>query len=191
MTRIMILYMVVLSVLALLPLIWQSNIELELTKFTEEWYKALFSLFQIFVAFIAFTFVYERMKALDDQQQVQAGIERVRVFGNIVSKPLSSLKLFNEGTSADWQNDPLRGSLHNLLHQLDIHIRALPSLGGYHRCPSAAVVFSSYDADVAHAFKHVESACRERSCAFARRDQTLDAHIITILAHVEAVKLSM
>lgn len=66
----LILFFVFLIGLFFIPLAWSENIEFDLPKFTEEYYKSWFSLFHLLIAFTFFTVLYEYLKELNAKNKL-------------------------------------------------------------------------------------------------------------------------
>ena len=142
-----------------IPLLWSSRVTIDYPKLTEEWYKSVFSIFQLTAAFFVFTLMFDRHKALERRRLARARLLHCSRLAAFVEPQLGLLRNYMTGNDSLWRS--LDRDLSNDLRRFNISMRALGMFDFLQESITVSEVYTEYSSEVEELVGSLERRLRE------------------------------
>ena len=78
MTKATYLFLLIILFLIFIPSLWSENLKFDIAVFTEEWYKGIFSLFQLWIAFYFFNYLIQKHSINECQDRIVRYSDKIK-----------------------------------------------------------------------------------------------------------------
>ena len=171
----------------MIPYLWRDKVVFDIVTFTEEWYKGIFSLFQVLIAFIAFDYLIKRYNVKQSKKNINLIIDSLKDDLKVLSSTLEHLKSYVLGDSITWNENACANDFRIVTLHLKISIKMIQATDGFSTCKEAVKIQNIYSSSIQNSLTEIDKKIDDDLISFGNKDEEVIDMIVSLQKNIRLV----